>query len=150
MAYIPKDAKWYIAELVMECKIEGESQNVVHVNIILIRADSPEEAFEKAQQFGTESEDSYLNPKNQQVSWRYRGLRDLNVIHDELEDGAELMFEEKIDIPEDEVQEMLTSKYELNVFCPIEPRDSSQPNYCCQEIIEEALKIIADDAAQNN
>jgi hypothetical protein len=41
MAYIPKDAKWYIAELVMEFQIEGESRNVVHVNIVLIRADSP-------------------------------------------------------------------------------------------------------------
>lgn len=150
MAYIPKDAKWYIAELVMECKIEGESQNVVHVNIILIRADSPEEAFEKAEAFGREDESSYLNPKNQQVSWRYRGLRALNVIHDELEDGAELMFEEKIGIPEERLQKMIYPKHKLNVFRPIQPRDSSQPNYGCQEIIEEALKIIADNAAQNN
>lgn len=150
MACIPKDAKWYTAELVMECKIDGESQNVVHVNIILIRADSPEEAFEKAEEFGREGEDSYLNPKNQQVLWKYRGLRDLNVIHDELEDGAELMFEEEFGVPEDEVQEMLTSKYELNVFRPIEPRDSSLPSYSCQEIIEEALKLIADNAAENN
>ena len=150
MAYIPKDAKWYIAELVMECRIDGESRNVVHVNIILIRADSPEEAFKKAQELGRESESSYLNPKNQQVLWRYRGLRDLNVIHDELEDGAELMFEEKIAISADEVQKMLTAKYQLNVFRPIASRDSSQPNYISQEIIEEALKMISDDAAENN
>ena len=77
-------------------------------------------------------------------------MRDLNVIHDELEDGAELMFEEKIGISEDEVQKMIYPKHKLNVFCPIEPRDSSAPNYCSQEIIEEVLKIIADNAAQNN
>jgi hypothetical protein len=123
---------------------------VVHVNIILIRADSPEEAFKKAQEFGREGESSYLNPKNQQVLWKYRGLRALNVIHDELEDGAELMFEEKIGISEDEVQKMIYPKHKLNVFRPIQPRDSSQPNYGCQEIIEEALRIIADEAAQNN
>lgn len=38
MAYIPKDAKWYVAEVVMECRIEGEPRNVVHVNILLVRA----------------------------------------------------------------------------------------------------------------
>ncbi len=42
MGYIPEDAKWYIAELVMEFQIESDSRNVVHVTIVLIRADSPE------------------------------------------------------------------------------------------------------------
>ncbi|MGB3691330.1 MAG: DUF4288 domain-containing protein [Spirulinaceae cyanobacterium] len=49
MTYIPQDAKWYLAELIMECKIEGDSRNVIHVNITLVRADSPEEAFSKAE-----------------------------------------------------------------------------------------------------
>jgi hypothetical protein len=48
MAYIPDDAKWYIAEIIMECQIEDDPRNVVHINIVLVRADSPEEAFEKA------------------------------------------------------------------------------------------------------
>lgn len=141
MAYIPKDAQWYVAELVMECRIEGDPRNVVHVNIVLVRADSPEEAFEKAEQLGREGEGSYLNDTDQKVVWIYRGLRNLNVIHDELEHGAELMFEEKIDVSEDAVQDLITTKSQLNVFRPYELRDASKPNYGCKEIMEEALKM---------
>lgn len=142
MAYIPEDAKWYIAELVMECKIEGEPRNVVHVNIILVRADSPQSAFEKAEQLGKEDEQSYLNPESQQVTWYYRGLRNLYVIDDELEHGAELMFEEKIGISKDKVQDMIKDKSELSVFCEWKPRDSSEPNYGCKEILEEVQKMM--------
>jgi len=149
MPYIPKDAKWYVAELVMECRIEGESRNVVHVNIVLVRADSPEEAFEKAEQLGKEGEDSYLNHLDQKTVWIYRGLRDLNVIHDELEHGAELMFEEKIDVSEDVVQGIITTKSQLNVFRSDEPGDSSKPNYGCKEIMEEVLRMVNDSAAQH-
>jgi len=148
MAYIPKDAKWYLAELVMECRIEGEPRNVVHINIVLVRADSPEEAFEKAEQLGREGEASYLNPTNQKIVWIYRGLRALNVIHDELEHGAELVFEEKIDVSEDAVQNMITTKSQLNVFRSDELGDSSRPNYGCKEIMEEALRMVNDTAAQ--
>lgn len=149
MPYIPKDAKWYVAELVMECRIEGEPHNVVHVNIVLVRANSPEEAFKKAEELGREGEDSYLNYTNQKTVWTYHGLRDLNVIHDELEHGAELMFEEKIDISEDAVQDMITTKSQLNVFRPDKLGDSSRPNYGCKEIMEEALRMVSDSAAQH-
>ncbi|MEW6499428.1 MAG: DUF4288 domain-containing protein [Cyanobacteriota bacterium] len=149
MAYIPKDAKWYVAELVMECRIEGEARNVVHVNIVLVRADSPEEAFEKAEQLGKEDEISYLNPMNQRTVWLYRGLRDLNVIHDELEHGAELMFEERINVSEGAVQDMITTKSQLNLFRPDKQGDPSRPNYGCKEIMEEALRMISDSTAQH-
>jgi hypothetical protein len=137
MAYIPKEAKWYIADLVMECQIEGEPRNVVHIDIVLVRADSPEEAFQKAEQLGKEGENSYLNPNNQQVIWLYRGLRDLQVIHDELEHGAELMYEEKIGISEDEVQAIVRAKSQLNVFKPYKPRDISKSDYSSQEVMDQ-------------
>ncbi|MBC7969022.1 MAG: DUF4288 domain-containing protein [Verrucomicrobia bacterium] len=148
--YIPKDAKWYIAELVMECQIEGESSNVVHIDIVLVRADSPKEAFEKAEQLGREGEDSYLNPNDQRATWIYRGLRDLNVVHDELEHGTELMFEEKIGLSEDEVKALLTSKSQLNIFRLDQPRDPSYPNYISKEIMEEVLDMMRDDDSQHS
>jgi hypothetical protein len=150
MAYIPKEAKWYIADLVMECQIEGEPRNVVHVDIVLVRADSPEEAFQKAEQLGKEGENSYLNPNNQQVIWLYRGLRDLQVIHDELEHGAELMYEEKIGISEDEVQAIVRAKSQLNVFKPYKPRDISKPDYSGQEVMDQVQRMICDDAGEQN
>ncbi len=150
MAYIPKDAKWYIADLVIECCIEGESSNVVHINSVLIRADSPEEAFEKAEQLGREGENSYLNPQDQMTTWSYRGLRELNVIHDELKHGTELLFEEEIGISEDKVKALLTAKSQLNVFRLDEPRDPSYPNYISKEIMEEVLDMMRDDAKQRS
>jgi hypothetical protein len=142
MGYIPEDAKWYIAELVMEFQIEGDSRNVVHVNIVLIRADSPEEAFEKAEQLGREDEDTYKNPDNHTVTVTYRGIRALNVIHDELEHGAELMYEEKIGICEDKLQAMLTPKSELAIFRPWQPKDSSVPDYSSKEVMEEVRRMM--------
>ncbi|WP_448265728.1 DUF4288 domain-containing protein [Nostoc sp. DSM 114159] len=145
MAYIPKNAKWYIAELVIECKVEGNPHNVVHVNIVLVRASSAEEAFEKAEELGCESNDTYLNPKNQTVTFTYRGLRHLDVIHDELEHGAELMFEEKIGIHESELQQMLTPKSQLAIFHPLKPIDPSKPDYSSKEIMDEVTKMMSGD-----
>jgi hypothetical protein len=52
MGYIPEDAKWYLAEIVEEITVEEDSRNVVHRNLHLIRADSPEEAYRKAIELG--------------------------------------------------------------------------------------------------
>ncbi len=150
MVYIPKDAKWYVAELVMECRIDGESRNVVHINIVLVRADSPKDAFEKAEQLCREGEHSSLNLTNQKIIWSYHGLRDLNVIHDELEHGAELMFEEKTDVSEDAIQNMITAKSQLNIFRPHEWEDSSKPGYGLKEIMEKVLRVVGDSLAQPN
>jgi hypothetical protein len=45
MSYIPPDARWYLVEIVEEFRIESEPDNIVHTNMVLVRADSPEEAY---------------------------------------------------------------------------------------------------------
>jgi hypothetical protein len=52
MGFMPKDARWYLADVVLEHTIEGDPRNVVHVNMHLIEADSPEQAYEKAVALG--------------------------------------------------------------------------------------------------
>src|SRR5437762_11462660 len=59
MAYIPENAKWYIATLIEEITVQGDARNVVHKNLVLVRADSPGEAYEKAQLLGKQAEASY-------------------------------------------------------------------------------------------
>lgn len=145
MAYIRDDGKWYVAEIIMECQVEGNPRNVVHINIVLVRADSPEEAFEKAEELGCDEEDSYFNTNDQKVTFRYRGLRELNVIHDELEHGAELMYEKKVGVQEDELQEMISLKSDLSVFRDSQPQDSDYPNYGSKEIMEEVKKRMQND-----
>jgi hypothetical protein len=116
MAYIPEDAKWYLADIVEEFQVQDEDTSLVHINLILIRADSPEEAYERSLEVGRQSETSYQNTDGKTVTVIFRGLRNLYVIHDELEHGSELLYELKEDITEGQIVKFLRSKAELNVF----------------------------------
>jgi hypothetical protein len=148
MAYIPQNAKWYVAEIVEEISIEEDPRNVVHVNLVLIRADSPDEAYARALQLGKQSEMQYENPSNKQVSIRFRGLKSLEVVHDELEHGTELRYSERVAISEEEVTKLVTPKDELDVFTPIS--QSNGPDYSSREILEQAKKALHRDSEAGN
>jgi hypothetical protein len=140
MAHIPTDAQWYIAEIVDQITVEDDPRSVVHKNLVLIRADSPETAYEKALSFGRDSETDYVNPDGKQVHIRFRGLSDLNVIHGELEDGAELMYEEKVGLTNESIERLISTKERLAVFCPI--RSTKGPDYSSREILDEVRKLL--------
>lgn len=144
MGYVPDDAKWYLAEIVEEIKVEGVSKNLVHNNLVLIHANSPEEAYDKAIAKGEEANITYENTEGQTVTVTFRGLSELNVIMDELEDGAEIAYEEMEDLSEEEIQELLPPKEELGVFQPDET-DSSTPNYISKDVMDEVMRIIHKD-----
>jgi hypothetical protein len=123
MAYIPPDAKWYLAEIVEEIRIESEPENIVHANTVLVRADSPEEAYRSALALGKEGEMTYTNPDGKTVQVYFRGLRDLNVIHGELEHGAELIYDKRSGMSESDLAQWVSAKEHLGVFSP---RDASR------------------------
>ena len=75
MAFIPSDAKWYVAELIEEIRVEGDARNVVHRNLVLVGADSPEEAYQRALDIGSEHEATYDNLEGKKVTIAFRGLR---------------------------------------------------------------------------
>ncbi len=144
MGHIPKDVEWFLAEIVLEIKVEGDSRNVVHNNWTLVRAHTAEEAYERAVQLGKGQESEYLNPEGKRVQFTFRGLRELSCIHDPLEHGSEITFEERIGISEDDVLKMLTPKTDLDVFKPWEPRKrGSCPDYAAKDVVEavEAMGI---------
>ncbi len=41
MTYIPQNAKWYLADIVLEITVQDDRENIVHVNLTLIRANAP-------------------------------------------------------------------------------------------------------------
>ena len=84
MGYIPEEAKWYLADVIVEMRIEGEPRSLIHINTLLVRADSPEEAHQKAWALGQQEEHSYENTDGRRVTGVFRGLGEMNVIHDEL------------------------------------------------------------------
>jgi len=135
MAYIPKDAEWFIADIVIEINVEDELENVLHVNTILIQASTPEDAYEKAIKLGKESEDEpYKNPNGKTVTSIFKGLDNLDVIHDKLEHGAELYFSEYTNVPTEKIKEYITRKEELSIFSDITP--SQTVDYSSGEITE--------------
>ncbi|MEO6811834.1 MAG: DUF4288 domain-containing protein, partial [Isosphaeraceae bacterium] len=101
MGFIPKDARWYLADIVLEHMIEDDSRNVVHVNTHLVEAESANQAYEKAVALGRNSEQGYINTAGKWVRVVFRGLRELNVIHDSIEDGAELTYSESVGVTEE-------------------------------------------------
>ena len=136
MAYIPEDAEWYLAEIVVEILVEDDPRNVIWINVVLIRANSPEEAYKKALERGKTEEQTYENPQGKSVVMTFKGLRDLLVIHDKLEDGAELSYSEQTGLTETQVNDLITPKHQLGVFAPIEHED--KPNYATGDVMAEA------------
>jgi hypothetical protein len=143
MAFIPEQARWYIADVVLEHAIEDDPRNVVHINILLVEASSPEDAFAQALELGRSHEMEYLNTDGKQVTVRFRGLRALNVIHDELEHGAELLYEEEVGVPESRIRGWVREKSELNVFRPSEEEDTDRPNYMPASVWQDVLDRLA-------
>ena len=138
MGYIPENAKWYRADLSVQMRIEEEPRSLIHINTILVRADSPEEAYEKALEIGQQEERSYVNTAGKIVSVAFRGLEELNVIHDELEHGAELAYREKVGLTDEQIGALVTQKAQLGVFAPRQP--SAGPNYVPKSVMDELRK----------
>jgi hypothetical protein len=134
MGYIPPDARWYLADVILEHIVEGDSRNVVHVNTYLVEAESPERAHERALALGRDNEREYPNTDGKTVRVRFRGLRELNVIHDALEDGVELAYSETVDVPEEKLRRWISPKEQLGVFAPIVPKTGA-PNYMPESVM---------------
>jgi Domain of unknown function (DUF4288) len=148
MGYIPEDAKWYLAEIVEEITVEDERDRVVYINWVLVRADSPDEAYSKALELGREGELSYENYDGKQVTYVFRGLRDLNVIHDELEHGAELAYSRKDGLTQEQVQALITPKPQLGIYRPIAP--ILKPNLMPFEIAEKLQSYLKESSEPND
>ena len=72
-------------------------------------------------QHGEVGNRTYFNSDGAEVTSRFRGLRDLYVIHGNLEDGDEIPYSEYEDPTEEEVLRMITPREELAVFKTDEP-----------------------------
>jgi Domain of unknown function (DUF4288) len=141
MPYIPDDARWYIAEVILEHRVEDDPRNVVHVNLNLIEAASPDEAYDKAIALGRDGESVYENAAGGMVRVVFRGLRDLFVIYEDLEDGAEILYEKKVCVLEDQLRTMVKERDALAVFAPMEDwTKSDDPELLSDDVAKLLLK----------
>jgi len=117
MAFIPSDAEWYVADLVEEIHVIGRKRQTIYINTVLIKAASPDEAFRKATRIGKNCNTKYKNTYGEQVICRFHGIRELNVIHEPLEDGCEILFRSKPNMTQEGIKRMVSKRSDLAVFC---------------------------------
>jgi hypothetical protein len=132
--------EWFLAELVMKITVADDPRNVVHQNLFLIRADSADEAYEKAVQFGKNEEISYDNPAGKAVHFCFEGVSDLIDIIEDLEDGAELDFRYTVAMPKEKIRSLVPPRDRLRAFLP--PRRAEGPDYTSAEIMAKVARMM--------
>ena len=133
------EQQWYLAELVEEVSIEDDPDNVIHTNLVLLHASSPDDAYAKAIQIGRRGETSYTNPAGRNVKIEFRGLHDLNVTIEDPADGAEIGFTRQVNVSASALQEWLLPKNRLSAFIIPEPK--SGPDYSASYILEKVSRL---------
>jgi hypothetical protein len=114
--YVPQNMEWFLAEMIQEIRVGNDDNLTVWVNTILIKASSLEEAYSKSNEHGLVYNSTYTNTDGEEVVTRFRGLRNLLLIYEPLEDGSEIMWEEYEDQTEQDIEELVTPKEQLGVF----------------------------------
>jgi hypothetical protein len=86
--------QWYVAVLIVQCRVEGHNEGLklVDEQIKVLTAPDIETAYAKAVKLGQSEECSYDNVYGEQVYWEFVGLADLRYLEsDRPEDGAEIL-----------------------------------------------------------
>lgn len=123
--WVPSDMQWFRADLIQQFDFANGDPLLVWVNQILIRADSLELAYTKALAHGELYNETFTNTDGELVTVRFRGLEDLYLIYDKLEDGAELLYTEYDDLTEEDISSMITPRERLAAF---QQHDPSSPD----------------------
>lgn len=117
--------KWYISHEILCAVTDGQGPDetlIVWENLILIQANSPEDAYEKAIQHGRDSEEE-IRINGKEGRHRFFGLKDLVLVYDDLEHGAELEWHE-MELTKTEVEKLLKEKDLLHAFNPTDGEES--------------------------
>jgi|SRR5882762_3240235 len=120
LADLWSDRLWYLSYEILYFELENplaQDKCQIWENLILIRAASPEEAYEKAMKHGFDSEDN-VKIDGQKGRCKFKGLKDLVRIYDDLEDGAELVWQE-YELEKNQLETSVKTKQDLHAFKPL-------------------------------
>lgn len=121
---------WYLADVIMQITVAGDRRSVVHVNTVLVRARSADDAYEAAMRLGRDGELDTENEQGDAIRTRFRGLGNLYTIWDDaLEHGTELIYSEHIGLPEAAIKKRVTRRDRLSVFSHVPGRVPGTPDY---------------------
>jgi hypothetical protein len=116
--------RWYVAHEILYYEPKRRSLGnrgrlTVEENLILIRARSPEEAYRKAVKRGGLNEED-VRIDGVEGRCKFAGLRDLVLVYDELEDGAELEWN-RFEASGKDIRRIVKRKREMQAFAPAGP-----------------------------
>lgn len=69
--------KWYVAQLVLECRVGRRPANLWDQQLVLISARNADAAYTTALRLGKKQETAYSNAEGEKVQWKFKGLSDL-------------------------------------------------------------------------
>jgi hypothetical protein len=123
-SHLYETRKWYISHEILCAQPDDQLDEPLTVweNLILIEATSPEEAYEKAMQHGRASENE-IRINGKKGRFIFFGLRDLMLVYDQLEHGAELEWYE-MELTKTEIEKLLKQKDQLHAFNPTDDEES--------------------------
>ncbi|MBN1515757.1 DUF4288 domain-containing protein [Candidatus Sumerlaeota bacterium] len=118
---IINNENWYIAEIVERAENVGSDKSnpnrrcTVWVNAVLVKAKSPEQAYEKAVSIGKEKygPSRYKAAAGNTVQWRFLGIKDIIPIYENIEHGSEIFWEKWDPISVKKSERMIKSKKDL-------------------------------------
>ena len=117
---IKNNGDWYLAEVIERAeqkRMKNNSPNrrcTTWINSILIKANSPGEAYDKALKIGRKDyETSYRTVAGNDIEWKVIGLANLISIFEDIEDGAEVSWRSIGNISAKRGNELVKSKKEL-------------------------------------
>jgi hypothetical protein len=128
---------WYVATIILKCEVAGEATTpdewTCLQQIHVLRASDRDVAYEKAIMLGKSLEQSYLNAEEQDVTWTFIGLENLeelskNVIRDGTEIWGRIFYTQSPD-------NLVVEKEGLSVFYIDEIRQLA-----ASEIIEDGVE----------
>ena len=114
---------WWVATIVERYEHFDEDKTKLNrrctawMNTVLIKASNRDEAYRKAIAQGKIGTDSICGPEGgRQGHWVFEGLASLLPIYEQLEDGAEIIWEQAVNVTVKTVRASVKEKRELECF----------------------------------
>jgi len=117
MDTLNSDTKWYLAYEILYFETDDSPEGqpyLVWENLILIEASNPEEAYKKAMKHGYDNEHE-VRIDGRKGHCRFKGLKDLVKIYDELEDGSEIEWRE-YEVDRAGLDALIKHKHDFHAF----------------------------------
>lgn len=89
---------WFLVEIIERCEPVDSNKKqdlrrcIVWGNYHLIRATSPDKAFDKAEKLGKSGSSKFTNSDKLKMKWEFVGIGDIIPIYEDIEDKAEIMW----------------------------------------------------------